>query len=69
MTAHRIAQNARTMNAFWNLGEKEEKVANFFAQQLDWARQQVTANKKDPFWRNVGYIINQLAGIFTGNGD
>jgi len=66
MTSHRIAQNARTMNAFWNLGEKEAKVADFFGQQLEWAREQVTANKKEPFWRNVGYVINQLAGIFTG---
>jgi len=66
LTAERIAQNARTMNEFWALGDKQEKISQFFQDQLDWARQQVTANSNDPYWKNIGYVINQLAGLFDG---
>ena len=54
------------MNEFWALGEKQEKVAQFFQDQLEWARTQVTANSNDPYWKNVGYVVNQLAGLFDG---
>ena len=54
------------MNEFWALGDKQEKISQFFQDQLDWARKQVTVNSNDPYWKNVGYVINQLAGLFDG---
>ena len=51
LTATRIKQNARTMHEYWNLGDKEQKIKQFFADQWNWANSQVTENKKDWVFR------------------
>ena len=34
------------MHEYWNLGDKEPKIKQFFADQWNWANSQVTENKK-----------------------
>jgi hypothetical protein len=66
LTGERISQNAKTMNKFWNFSaEKNETISKFFDDQLIWAREQVAdpENKKDPYWTNVGYVINQVTNF------
>lgn len=38
-----------------------------YRKQDEWTRQQIKNNKDDPFWRNAGYIIAQLDGLYMGN--
>uniref|UniRef100_U3FA79 Phospholipase B-like n=1 Tax=Micrurus fulvius TaxID=8637 RepID=U3FA79_MICFL len=45
----------------------EQKVKDFMQKQDEWTRQQIKNNKDDPFWRNAGYIIAQLDGLYMGN--
>ena len=66
MTAERISQNAQTMNAYWNLGDKQAKINDFFIAQMEWAEAQVAKNKDDPFWQNIGYVLYQLNGLMDG---
>ena len=66
LTSTRIGQNAITMSLYWNLGEKEEKIKQFFQDQYTWAKEQVASNKKDSYWINVGYILAQFDGIIYG---
>ncbi|KAM6436702.1 phospholipase B-like 1 [Liasis olivaceus] len=45
----------------------EQKVKHFMQKQDQWTRQQIKNNKDDPFWRNAGYVIAQLDGLYMGN--
>ncbi|XP_039191573.1 phospholipase B-like 1 [Crotalus tigris] len=45
----------------------EQKVKDFIQKQDEWTRQQIKNNKDDPFWRNAGYVIAQLDGLYMGN--
>nr|BAN82155.1 phospholipase b [Ovophis okinavensis] len=45
----------------------EQKVKDFIQKQDEWTRQQIKNNKDDPFWRNAGYVIVQLDGLYMGN--
>ena len=67
MTATRIGQNANNMNAYWDLGAKQESIDDFFQTQLEWAMEKVAQNKKDPYWQNVGYVLYQLNGLMDGS--
>ena len=67
LTATRIGQNANNMNAYWDLGAKQESIDDFFQTQLEWAMEKVAQNKKDPYWQNVGYVLYQLNGLMDGS--
>uniref|UniRef100_A0A0A1WDU0 Phospholipase B-like n=1 Tax=Echis coloratus TaxID=64175 RepID=A0A0A1WDU0_ECHCO len=45
----------------------EQKVKDFIQKQDEWTRQQIKNNMDDPFWRNAGYVIAQLDGLYMGN--
>ncbi|XP_070803125.1 phospholipase B-like 1 [Pituophis catenifer annectens] len=45
----------------------EQKIKDFMQKQDEWTRQQIKNNKDDPFWRNAGYVIAQLDGLYMGN--
>uniref|UniRef100_A0A0B8RQP5 Phospholipase B-like n=1 Tax=Philothamnus irregularis TaxID=1899461 RepID=A0A0B8RQP5_9SAUR len=45
----------------------EQKIKEFTQKQDEWTRQQIKNNKDDPFWRNAGYVIAQLDGLYMGN--
>jgi hypothetical protein len=31
-----------------------------------WTRQNIKAQKDDPFWRHTGYVVTQLDGLYLG---
>uniref|UniRef100_A0A646QBX4 Phospholipase B-like n=1 Tax=Thelotornis mossambicanus TaxID=1328036 RepID=A0A646QBX4_9SAUR len=47
----------------------EQKIKDFMQKQDEWTRQQIKNNKDDPFWRNAGYVIAQLDGLYMGNAE
>jgi hypothetical protein len=43
-----------------------KKVSVFCEAQEKWIRSQIKANRQDPYWRQVGYVLTQLEGIYAG---
>ena len=55
-------QNIRTDN------ESESNYRTFFDWQDSWMRDMIEQHPTDPFWRQAGYIVQQLDGIFRAYG-
>lgn len=60
------AQNYINVNA-WLSGRVEslDKLNNFFAEQLQWARGQASSNSS-ALWTHVGLVLSQLDGLHDG---
>lgn len=43
-----------------------KKVQDFMEKQEMWTRQNIKAQKDDPFWRHTGYVVTQLDGLYLG---
>ena len=47
-------------------GNVPQPLADFFHEQLQWSRDQVSQHKGDVYWQNVGLILAQLDGLLAG---
>lgn len=68
LTATRIAQHWQNFNAFYfaNKSQLYDASVAFFQRQNTWMQNQIEDNLYDPYWRQAGYISQQLQGMYQG---
>lgn len=66
LTAQRIQQQYANDYPHFFKADLKDKICSFFSKNEMWTKMKVKTEKRNPFWKAIGYSQAQLEGLFAG---